>query len=733
MERIWNQTLERSVVMNDPSFPDLKKFFHPRSMAIIGASTDPNRIGGKPLNYSFRHGYNPEVLKIYPVNPKVQEILGLKCYPDVLQIPDEVDLALIALPANNVMDAVEQCVGKKIPFGIIFSSGFGELGDEGKKLELEVVRKASTGGMRLCGPNCQGMINLQDRIFGSFTPSLDIEKITPGKIGFVSQSGAFAGSIFNFAQQRRIGLSYWVSIGNQSDLLVLDCFMEMLNDERTKVLGAYVEGFKDSQKLKWVSDAALEKGKPLIILKGGRSQRGAQAALSHTGTIAGSIDVGNAAFRQYGLISVDGVEECFDIATLFADIGFAPGGGIGILTTSGAAGVLLTDRCEFYGLRLAELGEETKRKLRKSLPSFGSAENPVDLTAQMINNPSIFTDSLEVFMSDENVGLVLIMFTMVTGELAQMCSDFLRKVVKETNKPVVVCWMATKLSDQYIGEVQQAGIPIYETPYRCIRAVNALIKYSERLKKAKAQKIISLPSVNPAAMTEIEGILNMAIQKKKNRLTEYEGKEILKLYGIPVTRSILCQRKEEAIRAANEIGFPVVAKIESPDILHRTDAGAVKLNIRDRENLAKAYGDILDNCKKYKPDAEIIGVSISEMIPPGKEVIVGTSFDSEFGPYVMVGLGGVWVEVLKDVSFRMIPLSETDAEEMVQEIKGWKILKGIRGEPPSDIEALVKTLIRVSKLMERFCDRIAECEINPLLVYPKGGGVKALDCMVKLR
>lgn len=719
--------------MNDPLFPDLKKFFHPRSMAIIGASTDPNRIGGKPLNYSFRHGYNPEVLKIYPVNPKAQEIMGLECYPDVLQIPNEVDLALIALPANNVLDAVEQCVKKKIPFGIIFSSGFGELGDEGKKLEHEVVRKARAGGMRLCGPNCQGMINLHDRIFGSFTPSLDIDKITPGKIGFVSQSGAFAGSIFNFAQQRKIGLSYWVSIGNQSDLSVLECFMEMLNDERTRVLGTYVEGFKDSQKLRWVSDAALEKGKPLIILKGGKTQRGAHAALSHTGTIAGSIDVGNGAFRQYGLISVDGIEECFDIATLFADIGFAPEGGIGILTTSGAAGVLLTDRCEFYGLRLAELEEETKRNLRKSLPSFGSAENPVDLTAQMINNPSIFTDSLEVFMSDKNVGLVLVMFTMVTGELARICSDFLRKVVKETDKPVVVCWMATKLADQYIEEVRAEGIPVYETPYRCIRAVNALIKYSERLRKVKAQKMISFPSVTPLVVTEIERIFNKVIKEKKNRLTEYEGKEILKLAGIPVTRSILCQKKEEAIRAANKIGFPVVAKIESPDILHRTDAGAIRLNIQNKEQLIQSHEEILINSKRYKPDAEILGVSISEMAPPGKEVIVGSSFDSEFGPYVMVGLGGVWVEVLKDVSFRMIPLSQTDAEEMIEEIKAWKILKGIRGEPPSDIEALVEVLIKVSKLMERFGDCIAECEINPLVLYPKGGGVKALDCMVKLR
>jgi acyl-CoA synthetase (NDP forming) len=728
--------------MEHPLFPNLTRLFAPRTIALLGASTEASKIGGRPLAYSLKHGNKA---KVYAVNPKARggQILGFPCFASIEDIPEAIDLAIIALPARMVVESIKQCVKKKVPFGIVFSSGFGELGEEGKRLEQEMVETARRGGMRLIGPNCQGVINLQENIIASFTPALAIDKITPGHIGLVSQSGAFAGSIFNFAQQRRIGLSRWVSIGNQADLDVWDCFADMITDEQTRVMGGYVEGIKDGAKMMEVAERALEAGKPIILLKGGISERGAKAALSHTGSIAGSATVAKAAFFQRGIVRVDGIEELFDIATVFADVQKPAKDGIGILTTSGAAGVLITDRCEQYGLHLAPLTEDTKKRMASALPDFGSVANPVDMTAQMINEPEIFSRSLDIFLEDETVGTVIIMFTMVTEELADICAAKLADAVPKSNKAVVLCWMATKLADPQIEIVRQKNIPVFETPYRCVRVVNALVKYHEFLNNWKKQEerrqAVFYQEQRKDTENHISTILTTAQKKAEDRngrqvVTELDTRPLLRAYGIQTPKAGLASSDEEALAIASEVGYPVVIKIESPDILHRSDAGAIHLGIKTPEELRKAYDQVVANARRYNPKARLKGVSVQEMIQgDGVECIVGTQRDADFGWTIVFGLGGIFVEILRDVSLRVTPLRRSDAEAMIEEIKGYQVLKGARVRKESDIPAIVNVLLQVSRLLEDYGDHLMEFEINPLIVLPSGQGAYAADCLMILK
>ncbi len=724
--------------MKAQEFPDLEKLFYPKTIAVIGASTDPEKIGGRPLSRSIKHGTKA---KIYAVNPRAANgnILGFPCYSSVGEIPDDIDLAIIALPAKLVINGVKESVAKKIPFGIIFASGFGELGEEGKAYEKEVVKTANEGGMRLIGPNCQGVINLQETMVASFTPALAIDKFTPGHIGFVSQSGAFGGSVFNFVQQRRIGLSQWVSIGNQCDLDIWDCFNYMIDDKNTLVLSGYLEGIKDGRKMMAVADKALKAKKPIILLRGGISERGAKAVLSHTGSIVGSSAVASSVFKQKGIIEVDGVEELFDIAILFAEIKKHARDGIGILTTSGAAGVLLTDRFERYGLNLAPLSDSTRMKLTSVLPDFGSVANPVDLTAQMINQPKIFTNSLDIFLEDETIGFVIIMYTMVVEELADICARKLVEAVPKSDKPVVICWMATTLADNEINIVRQANIPVFETPYRCARAVNAIIKYNQfvgqiETKKEKQKKEKPLRDLSGKAKRLTLKQFGEKLKEGRTVLTEFEALGVLKENGFSVPRGGLANNEKEALTIAKKIGYPVVVKVNSPDILHKSDAGGIRLGIHSDRELKEAYKLVLNNSRRYDSRAEIKGAAVMEMLTEeGVECIIGTHFDADFGWTLMFGLGGIFVEIIKDVSVRVVPLSRSDAESMITEVKGYQLLKGARGQKEKDIKGLTDFMLKTSQFLENYGDRVKEFEINPLIILPKGKGVFIADCLMALK
>ena len=439
---------------------------------------------------------------------------------------------------------------------------------------------------------------------------------------------------------------------------------------------------------------------------------------------------------------MNGVEELFDIATIFSDVNKPVKDGIGVLTTSGAAGVLITDGCEEYGLNLASLTSETKEKLSAVLPDFGSVANPVDLTAQMINQPEIFTKALDIFLEDDTVGLVIIMFTMVTERLAEICAAKLAETVPKCNKPVVVCWMATKLADKQIEIIHQQNIPVFETPYRCVRAVNALVKYHQFLSERKKYQEEKVHLLKKEDEKQEDAILAFAAARERSIvgddgrrvLTEMETHEILNAYGIRTPSGGVAREEGEALNLAKKIGYPVVLKIESPDILHRSDAGAIRLGVKTPEELQEAYHQVLANARQYNPRARLNGVSVQQMLPPsGVECLLGTLQDADFGSVVMFGLGGIFVEVLRDVSMRVVPLTNHDAETMVQQIKGYKVLKGTRGREEADIPDLINNILGVSQLLKDCGKWIMEFEINPLIVLPKGQGAVAADCLIVVK
>jgi acetyltransferase len=703
-------------------FADLKPFFKPKSIAVIGASNNPSRIGGRPIKNLQTFGYKGD---IFPVNPKYEAIGDLKCYPSVGDIPDDIDHAIISLPAKFVMNEVKTCVQKKIPTATIYSSGFAEEGPKGKAMEDELVAIARKGGLRFCGPNCQGMINLIDRIPASFTPALEADRLIPGSIGMISQSGAFAGSIFNFAQQRGIGLSYWVSMGNMTDLDVADYMMFMLKDETTQVVAAYVEGFRDKDKLLAAAEEAQNRGKQLVVLKGGVSEQGAKASLSHTGSISGSDDICSAALRQMNVIRVEGVEELFDVATLCTKIKYVPEGEITIITTSGAAGVILSDQLTKYGLELLNIPGKTKEKLKNVLPAFGSAENPVDLTAQSINEPDITPKALQAVVEEPRVSLIIIMFTMVVGKLADLWSEAIIKISKQTDKPIVVCWMATNMAEERMEWVANQNVPVFETPVRCVRALKSLVKYSEKLRSRRTRKSSPHIGLNEERKEE-----NNRILRENAKLTEFDSQRILKTYGIGFPAGGLARSGEEALEIAGRIGYPVVLKVQSPNVAHKTDADLIRLNINNEEDLLNEYRELMGRTRQHAEIAPIQGVLVQKMLFGGTEIIAGLIRDPQFGWAVVFGLGGVFVEVLKDVSYRLVPISQKEAQDMIREIKGYQILEGIRGKPEADLNALVNVLMNLSQMAVEMGDAISEVDLNPVLVFNQGTGAKALDALI---
>ncbi len=706
---------------------DLQLFFEPRSIAIIGASADLTTISGKPLRYLKEHGYQG---KIYPVNPKYQEIAGCPCYPSIASVPGPVDLALIAVNYRRVLPVLEECAQKGVRFATIFSSGFAEAGEEGRKLQLALAELAAKTGLRLCGPNCQGAVSLHERIAAAFSASLEIKPFTPGAVGFVTQSGALGYSIFNLAQEAGVGFSYVVSTGNEVDLDCLDFMRYMLEDENTRVVFTYLEGMRDGRKFARVAERALELGKPLAVLKVGRSETGSRAASSHTAALTGSDQVYSAFFKQEGIIRVADIEEFIDLALLInSGVRFPQGKRLGIITTSGGAGVLAADAAEECGLQVPPLQEETRRQILSVIPAYGSALNPVDVTAQVINEAEGFWKVLQAVADDPGIDALVVIMTMITGESGVRMAQDVAKMSKRTQKPIAVAWTA---GDRLMGEcfavLRSAGVTYYKSPVRCVKAVAHLMNYGAfqsawRSRSACApQKIIS-PGAAPASVKEI-------LSGAGRVLSERESKKVLAAFGVPVTREETAGTQQEALSLAKKIGYPLALKVDSPDIPHKTEAGAIRLGIKSESELAQAFSEVLANARNYAPGARINGVLVQEMVPPGGvEVIVGVKSDPQFGPVVVFGLGGIFVEILKDVAMRVAPLTLAQAREMIGEIRGFGLLAGARGRPRADVEALAEVLVKVSEMALALSDELAELDINPLIVLPAGQGVKVADAL----
>jgi acetyl coenzyme A synthetase (ADP forming)-like protein len=709
--------VEEEIVMN----LDLTPLFNPASIAIIGVSNDPSRIGGRILKYLKNHGYEGKILL---VNPKYEKIEGIQCYPNVASIPFEIDVVLIAVPEQSVLSVLEEAGKAKVKSAIIYSAGFSELGDQGKKKQQKIKELAEENGMSICGPNCVGMIGFHKKTAMSFSQFLDIPKLIPGNIAFISQSGALGGALLNRIQDRSIGISYFISTGNEAVLDSSDFMEYLLNDPSTKVIMALIEGIRNAEKFLRVADLATEKKKPIVVMKIGKTESGGKAASSHTGSMTGSDMVYDAVFRQKGIIRVEEVEDLYLTASTLAKCQQSQGNRVGIITTTGGGGVILTDKLVEMGMNIPELSSNTSAKLKETKASFGIVKNPLDLTAQVVNDPLLFPKSIETFIQDENLDIVIVALAMVAGERSKERASYIIQAANLTEKPIVTWWASGSLSSPGMKMLVESQVPLFTSPNRAVKALDALVQYSRFLESHDDEKV-PIISASTDNNLKIEKFLKTSSQI----LTEDEGRGILSYYGIPIPLGGLGKNLEEIKKIASRIEWPVALKIISPQIKHKTEAGGIKLNIKNERELDKAYEEILSNVKHYKPDAEIKGMLVQEMIPPGKEVIIGIIHDPQFGPMVMFGLGGIFVEVLKDFSLRHAPLKERDAWKMIKEIKGYKILEGVRGDKRSDLEAIVRTLMSVSQLAVDLKDMFSEVDINPLVVYPDQGGLKAIDCL----
>jgi acetyltransferase len=634
-------------------------------------------------------------------------------------------MVIISLPAESVLDILRQCAAKDVKVVVIFSAGFSEVGAEGEKLQEQVRDLARANNIRILGPNSLGVINSANSATASFAFIADLEPVTPGTVGFVSQSGAFGAMMYAQATAAGVGCSSFTSVGNEAEAEFSDFVGYLLDSPDTQVIGGYLEGAKDGDKLRRVAEKALRIQKPILILKVGRTGAGARAASSHTGSLAGDDQIYDAFFRQTGIVRIESLPDLTAFAILHRSGKEYLGNRVAILGGSGGQGVLLADRCERLGLSVPEISGATREKLEQCLPEFASARNPIDLTAQGGRDTSTWGKCLRILVDDPGIDVVLAQ-AFFREETGMKVAEDLVEICRSTPKPVVLMTHHRDASEyvaRCIALVEDAGIPILADGLQAAEAVAKLCWYYRKLGQVDRAGTPS-PRTPPG-----EGV--DALIQSPERLSEYQCKRILGCYGIPVTRESLATSAEAAVEQAGELGYPVVLKIQSGEILHKTEAGGIRLDLASDDEVRAAYREIVASSERFAPGAAVQGVLVQEMLKGGVEVIIGTTRDPVFGHVIMFGLGGIFVEALRDVSFRIAPVTRRDAEEMIQEIKGYRVLQGMRGEPPADVGAIVDVILRVSQLVTDYADEIEELDINPLVVFSEGA--KAVDALVTRR
>jgi acetyltransferase len=696
----------------------LDKMLRPKTVAIVGASATPGKIGYTVIDNLIKGGYTG---KIYPVNPTCTEILGLKCYPSISEVPGEVDSAIITIPAKVMSEVTEACGKKGVKGLIVITSGFSESGR--KDLEDEMLEIAAKYKMRILGPNIVGSLSNSDKFNGSFAPCLPL----PGKASLVTQSGALLIAMDMATYTRKIGFDKLISIGNMADVDFADLIEWFDEDDNTTCVSLYIEGMKNGRKF---IDAARKSSKPIVALKSGVSAHGSAAAASHTGSLAGAAKIYNSAFKQAGVIQAQDLNDLFNRTLTLSQQPPMKGENLLILTNGGGVGVLATDAAEKYGIPLHFAPADVQAELKKHMPEFGSAKNPVDMTG-MAGNDWYYQTTKFSYAHDWTDGLVVLYCETAMTNPFEIAKSIKQAVDDSgvTGKPITVSFVGGEKSDQAMGWLVENGIPAFGGPDIAVNAMAALREYA-RLQENKSDGAYNC---DESAKKTALAIFAQARAEKRDSLTEIEAKEVFKAYGMPVTKIALAKSEDEAVALGNKIGFPLVLKIVSPDILHKSDAGGVKVNIKDDAGIREAYQTILKNAKAYKADANIHGIAIQEMAPWGTEVILGSVNDAAFGPTVMFGLGGIFVEVLKDVTFRVTPFTKSEAAEMIGEIKGAAILAGARGEKPKDRAMLAETIYNYSCMIHDLDDEIKESDANPVLVYEDGQGLKVADARIILK
>lgn len=692
----------------------LNRMFRPRSVAVIGASSALHKIGAIPLTHLIRHGYGG---KIYPVNPKATEVQGLRAYPNIASIGEPVDMVIVAVPAAAAGAAIEEAALAGARSAVVFTSGYAEVGPKGATAQERLAAIARQHNMAILGPNCLGFMNVREKLYATFSPAPFAGLVDAGNVGMVTQSGAFGAYAYSMARERGMGLSYWMSTGNQCSVDVAACIEWLANDPHTKVIMAYLEGCRDGDALKRALARAHELGKPVVVTKVGRTGSGAKAAASHTAALAGDDAVYEALLCQYGAIRALTIEDFFNFGYALSVAQRRPAGQrLGVLTLSGGVGALMADDAEDAGLALPEMPAEAQRAIVARVP-FAGPKNPVDVTGQATSEPDLLSFAGDL-MADSGYYDSVVVFLAAAG-LSETLWPLFRDSLMQTRKrfPDMVMAICTLIPPHQRKPLEDAGVLVFSDPTAAIRTLGVI-----------SRPIVSVPE---CVVTPLDTCLLTALQSTPS-FTEAQALGLLKQAGFPVVSHAACATADEAVDAFERFGTPVVVKLLSPDVLHKSDVGGVQLGLSTPEGVRRAFDDVMTSARKHCPDARIEGVLVAPMVSGGVECILGVHTDPVFGPVVMVGLGGVLVEVLRDVSFRLAPFDHATAREMIDSLKGKAVLYGVRGRPRCDVEALADALVRLSQFAVAAKDQVQSIDINPFLVLPQGGGGVAVDAVIEV-
>ena len=702
----------------DTQMASIHRMLNPRSIAVVGA-TPRMQYGGRMLAAALKAR---ERVRVYPVNPRYQEILGVKCYPSVSKLPEGPDVVGIVVPYNQVLDVLNESHQKGAGSAIVISAGFSERGlDDRKVLQAQLGAFARESGVRVCGPNCLGVANVKNDIWAS-SSSRGADGLS-GPIGLVCQSGASAfGPFLTRAVDNGIGFSYIISTGNEADLDFSDFARYLVDDESTTVIAGFVEGFKDAHKFIQVARLAAEKGKPIIMIKIGRSELGAQAARSHTAALTGLDALYDAAFAQYGVTRVQDYDELLEVSQLMAYAPKPVRPGIAVVSHSGGVSSLTADMCGQAGLELPPLTDRAREGINGVLKGFGWAANPSDVTG--FANSDSFPEIMEYMIDEPEVGILAVASAGADRQAEQVIAQRDR-----SGKGVAFMWTGSRGATDGLGKLKAAHIPIFYVPDKLARGVRSLLRYHAWRDQRLADGFGSAPPMNQPQRQ----IVNRLRDLGHLSLSESESKELIAVWGVSITRDIRATTANAAIAAAQAIGYPVALKVDSPDIPHKTEAGAIRLGLADANQVRAAFAEVMASARTYAPNAAINGVSVQDMVLDAVEVIVGVSYDNQLGPVLLFGAGGILVEVYHDVALRLCPITLEEALAMVSEVKGARLLQGFRGRPAADIDALADTLVQVSHLAANLEGSLAELDINPLMVLPAGRGVKAVDALAIFR
>ncbi|HEX6975339.1 MAG TPA: acetate--CoA ligase family protein [Vicinamibacterales bacterium] len=701
----------------------LHALFSPKSVALVGASTKPHTVGNDLLRNLLFHEYSGTV---YPINPKAVSVLGVPTWPSLSALPHPVDLAVVVVPAPAVLDVADEAIATGVKAMVVLSAGFKEVGGEGAELERRLREKVRAAGIPLVGPNCLGLMNTDPavRLDATFARKMPMA----GKIAFMSQSGALCTSVLDYAEERCIGFSKFISFGNKADISETDLLEYLAADENTNVIAMYLEDVSEGRRfLETAREIFWKTGKAMLGLKSGRSPEGAKAASSHTGSLAGSDSVYDALMLQSGVQRVETIAELFDYAALYASQPMPKGNRLAIVTNAGGPGIMATDAAIRFGLKLAPIGEATKEKIRGALPPSASLRNPIDVIGDA--RAERYRAVLRTALEDPSVDMGMVILTPQSmtdiEEIARVVPD----AVKDLGKPVVCSFMGARDVAGGVEILRKNGVPNYPFPEDAARALAAADRLVT-LHEVPDRETPEFPDIDPKGASAI--IAQYLGHQKERYLTQVECRPIFEAYRLPLLKSELARTEDEAAAAADAIGRKVVMKVMSSDVVHKYDAGGVILNVRGGAEARAAWRQIHENVRKAYPSANIQGVLVEEMARKGVEVIVGATRDAGCGPLVMFGLGGTFVEVMKDVSFRLAPMWRISARKMIGEIRAHKILMGVRGNPPSDVAAIEDILLRISSLL---CNHpeISELDINPLIVHAEGEGASVADSRIMLR